>query len=182
MTSRLQSVSFRDTARQKDSLVLSLDAILRAYGADVDIAALAAALDTPETSDAAAGDRAFRTPGIGRHARNIVEAARRWGLELRDLHPPDAAPLPVTPPEFEQHFHDSYLPFIRASLDRDEPVLAWMGWPAPDEQAWGIITGIDDQLGRCRGRTVSSPDLDRVMMHSPVQVYTPIQFVQPSQS
>lgn len=178
MTSRIQSVRFREHAPQRDSLVLSLDAILRAYGADVDIAALARALDPARESDSAASGRASRAPEIERHARNIVEAARRWGLELRDLHPPDAAPLPVTPPEFEQHFRDSYMPFIRASLDRDEPVLAWMGWPAPDERAWGIITGIDAESGRCTGRTASRPDRQLIMIQSPVQIYTPIQFAQ----
>lgn len=151
MSRRLESISFQSGANAGDSLLLSLCAMLHAFGAEVELKTLAVLLRAGPAS--------------------VVDAARRFGIELRDLHPPDAAPLP-TPPEFEQHFRDSYLPFIRAALERDEPVLAWMGWPPPDEKEWGIITGIDAATGRCRGRTRSSGDTDVPMVGPAVQVYT----------
>lgn len=151
---RTGSVAFRSAGASQDSLTLALDALLRAFGTEVDLKTLAGLLSTG-------------------HA-NVVEAARRFGVELRDLHPPEAAPLP-TPPEFEQHFQDSYLPFIRAALTRDEPVLAWMGWPPPDECEWGVITGIDPATNRCIGRTRSSPKADVAMIGPAVQVYTVVE-------
>ncbi len=172
MSQRLPSIRFRTSAAHGDTLLLSLDAILRAFGAEVELDSLAEALHTPGANSDDA-----RTPApdaVARRARadRIVEAARKWGLELRDLHPPEAAPIPVAPPEFEQHFRDSYMPFIRSALDRGDPVLAWMGWPPPDDKAWGIVTGIDKYTGRCVGRTPTSPDSDLVMIGPAVQVYS----------
>ncbi len=171
MTRRLDSVKFREDAPVKDSLILSLDAILRAYGAEVDLTALSAAVYASAKPDW----RMIRSPENLRGASalqvRVVDAARKWGVELRDLHPPDAAPLP-TPPEFEQHFRDSYMPFIRAAIERDEPVLAWMGWPPPNACEWGVITGIDPATGRCVGRTITNPDRDVDLLGPAVQVYT----------
>lgn len=170
MTRRLESVKFRDDTTVKDSLVLSLDAILRAYGAEVDLPALSAVIYSSKKPDWRS-IRSLEDLRGGEAEVRVVEAARQWGLELRDLHPPDAAPLP-TPPEFEQHFNDSYMPFIRAAIDRDEPVLTWMGWPPPDESEWGVITGIDAKTGRCVGRTVSCSHRDVMLQGPSVQVYT----------
>lgn len=177
MTSRLQSVKFRDNVGIRDSLILSVDAVLRAYGAQVDLDALATALGGSASSASISGKPLVASTETQLQHNRVVEAARLWGLELRDLHPPEAAPLPTVPPEFEQHFRDSYMPFIRASLERDEPVLAWMGWPPPDQQEWGVITGIDKETGQCRGRTSSSSDCDQVMVGPAVQVYTVVLYL-----
>jgi hypothetical protein len=81
----------------------------------------------------------------------INSVAKACGLEVRDLHPPDAAPIPDRPAEYDLHWHDSYLPFVREALQRDEPVLARDGWPDGCGK-WGIITAIND-LGGCSGHT-----------------------------
>jgi hypothetical protein len=107
----------------------------------------------------------------GRHAF-LESAARLYGLELRDLHPPDAAPLPLTPPEFEDHFVDSYLPLVRTALEHDHPALAWMGWPLPERAIWGVITEFDAGRGVCLGHSISSGGRPVALAAAPVQVYT----------
>ncbi|MFO0974625.1 MAG: hypothetical protein U1A27_14465 [Phycisphaerae bacterium] len=94
----------------------------------------------------------------------LVDAALHYGLVLRDLHPPDAAPLPAPPREFEWHFRDSYLPLIRAALAHQQPTLAWMGWPAPHARDWGVIIACDSSgtcLGRLPGRGGDAVPLER---------------------
>jgi hypothetical protein len=150
-----------------DSLMLCLQAVLRVYGREVpydELLALAPRRTEggPEMPRDAAGQHAF-----------LVEAAKRFGLEVRELHPPDATPLPPTPREFDWHFRDSYLPFIRTALERDEPVLAWMGWPPPDAREWGIIASLDPATGTCSGWTASGR---RELIAAPVQVYTAAPF------
>lgn len=83
----------------------------------------------------------------------VKGVARESGLEARELHPPDAAPVPLKPPEFDLHWRDSYLPFVKVALGRDEPILASGGWPE-EAGSWGIITKIDVQ-NRCSGQTCS---------------------------
>jgi hypothetical protein len=168
---RLTGLRVAGAQGQCEALVLSLQAVLRAYGRDVEYDELAAvtgaafmstwAPDVPDPS---------WWPVFGRDAFLKV-SAQAYGLSLRELHPPEAVPRPVAPREFDQHFHDSYLPFIKAALDRDEPALAWMGWPAPHEMLWGVITDIDPTSGRCIGRSCAQPD-DRVTLSgTPVHVY-----------
>jgi len=100
----------------------------------------------------------------------LASAARDHGLDLRELHPPAAAPPAPTPPEYELHFRDSYLPFIRSALARGQRVLAWRGWPAPLEYDWGLITAVDEAAGRCIGTT---PNMQRAqpMSAAPAQVF-----------
>ncbi len=71
---------------------------------------------------------------------NLLAAARRFGIELRPLHPPGAARGLRDAPEFEKHFADSYAPLIRQALDHGQAVLAWQGWPAPQTWQWGVVT------------------------------------------
>jgi hypothetical protein len=169
--SRLASLSLEAVGDQRESLVLSLQAVFRAYGRDLDYDELAAvtanALMTTWAPDAA--DPTW-WPVCGRHAF-LESAARSYGLVLRELHPPDAAPRPPAPPEYELHFRDSYLPFIQAALEHDEPVLAWAGWPAPHEMLWGVITGIDAALKQCIGYSCASPGQRVLLTGPPVQVY-----------
>jgi hypothetical protein len=137
-----------------DSLVLCVQAVLRGYGHGA----------TYDQLSALGGAAAASTDP----QEFLGNVARGFALEIRELHPAQAAPTPPTPREFDWHFRDSYLPFIRAALERDEPVLAWMGWPPPHESDWGIVTGIDAATGQCRGWTPGGP---RRLVSSPVQVY-----------
>ena len=168
--SRLSAVDMNWRGRIRESIVLVLQAALEAYGArlgDEELAAMTGvafmftcASDVPDP---------YRWPRFGKHAF-LEPAARAYGLSLRPLHPPEAAPLPVTPPEFAAHFQDSYLPFIKDAIRRDEPVLAWMGWPRPYEEDWGIIIAFDEATNRCFGfppACIPPPPLEG----APVQVY-----------
>lgn len=106
---------------------------------------------------------------FGRHAF-VEDAAREEGLELRPLHPPQAAPTPPAPSEFDLHWRDSYMPLVHASVERGEPVLAWMGWPAPHRTQWGVITAIDND-GVARGLTPGCGNVPVRLVGPPVQAY-----------
>lgn len=112
---------------------------------------------------------ALRWNVFGRHAF-VEEAAREFGVELRPLHPPQAAPAPPAPSEFELHWRDSYVPLVRSSIDRGESVLAWMGWPEPHGLDWGLITAVDGN-GAARGVTPGCGDEPVCLAGPPVQVY-----------
>lgn len=170
--SQLHGLRVEPSSHDIDALPHALNAMLRAYGAAVDpdegSAVLGVAFMTTFAERAAPPAR-WNTYGL--HAF-LEPAARLYGLELRDLHPPSAAPLPHPPPEYELHFRDSYLPFIRAALARGEPVLAWMGWPPPCETGWGVVTGWDERAQRCIGQTFASRGRPTPLPNAAVQVYT----------
>jgi len=166
----LPDIRIESTADHRDSLVLALRAVLRWHGADVPYDTLAAS--TGVAAMFAATDREacpLRWQDDGRDAF-LVDAAEQFGLSIRDLHPPEAAPLPITPPEFELHWCDSYVPLVEASLAHNQPVLAWMGWPAPNESQWGIINAIDSRTRVCRG-LVAGVDRPAQLERAAVQAY-----------
>ncbi len=70
----------------------------------------------------------------------LPATARLYGLRLRELHPPSAAAGLQASREFEQHFHDSYAPLIRAALAAGQVALVWRGWPDAQGLAWGLVT------------------------------------------
>jgi hypothetical protein len=153
---RLCCIQMRASAERCETLVLSLLAILEACGGwteyeDYDDLAAVTGVAFMATYAPDVPDPAW-WPAFGRHAF-LKPAARAYGLTLRELHPPEAAPLPQAPPEFAGHFRDSYAPFIREAICRDEPALAWMGWPPPNALDWGVICAFDEEEGLFRGIT-----------------------------
>ena len=155
--SRLAGLRVEAAEGQAESLVLSLQAVFRAYDREMDYDELAAVTGNAFMATCAPhAPNPSWWPAYGRDAF-LERAARAYGLTLRELHPPGAAPVPPTPPEYTGHFRDSYLPFIEAAIDRDEPVLAWMGWPAPHEMLWGVITGVDAASRQCVGCSCGAP-------------------------
>jgi len=170
-TPRLASIQVQRWGGPCASMTLSLQAILEAYGRRVPLHEAATVTANAFMVTYAAGARPEdRWNMYARHAF-VVEAARSYGLQLRALHPPFAAPLPLPPPEYALHFRDSYVPLIEAALARDEPVLAWMGWPAPQTAIWGIVTGVDLSSRRCFGRTMFSRGRDVEMPGPAVHAY-----------
>jgi hypothetical protein len=167
--SRLARIRIEPRAGQVDSLVACLEAILRALGREISYDELLGLTEIGQRNSADSGGvtDAKQSSLHGRHDF-LRECARKYGIEIRELHPPDAAPQPPAPQEFEWHFRDSYLPFVRTAIERDEPVLAWMGWPPPHESDWGIITAVDPATGGCTGWTFGGP---RSLESAPVQVY-----------
>lgn len=170
-TSRLEGLRITATDDQSESLVLSLQAVFRAYGQELDYDELAAVTGTAFMVTCAPGaPEPGWWPVYGRHCY-LEPAARTYGLSVRGLHPPDAAPDAPAPTEYDQHFRDSYVPFVEAALARDEPALAWMGWPAPHEMLWGVVTEIDEASKRCAGHCCADPGKRLELTGSPVQVY-----------
>lgn len=99
----------------------------------------------------------------------LVETAALYGLQLREMHPPDAAVGVTRSAEFPAHFRDSYVPLIRRALEHGQPCLARRGWPPPNAAAWGVITAAEGEtlLG-----ITSELDGARVPLIGPaVQVY-----------
>ncbi len=126
------------------SLPLCLEAVLRSYGAEVDLAGVAAALEwgawiKPTTQDCIAEWM------LAASDRNLVSAARALGLELRDMHPPDAAVGLTVSAEYPEHFADSYVPLIRRAAANGQVCLARRGWPPAAGPGWGIVVGVEGE-------------------------------------
>lgn len=169
--SRLPGVDLTAGGPDGNSFVLALRAMLRSYGATADYDDLAALTGAafmftcaPETPSPA------WWPNYARHAF-LEPSARAHGLTLRPLHPPEAAPLPRTPPEFADHFRDSYSPFVKHALQRDEPVMALLcDASGVDVLEWGIITLFDEPTSQYHVVT-SRSRCPLPLESSPVQVY-----------
>jgi hypothetical protein len=182
MTRRLHDLTLPpDVGPAFDSLAAALTGVLRWCGPDETRSVSERPAAMLDEVAAVAGIAAMftcaprqpcprRWNDYGRHAF-LETTARLFGLQLRDLHPPDAAPLPIAPPEFDLHFRDSYLPLIETALSHGQPVLAWMGWPAPAETAWGVITEIDPQERACSGFTAAFGGRKQRLVRACVQVY-----------
>jgi hypothetical protein len=123
-----------------ESLTRSLACVLRSAGAQVNYYDLNAALGLSWMTVAVPREPCVaRWPAYARDF-NVLEAGKRFGLRIRDLHPPDVATGLDRAPEYFQHFDASYRPLIERALEHGQPVLAWQGWPVPHEMMWGIIT------------------------------------------
>ncbi|QDV91009.1 hypothetical protein RAS2_20980 [Phycisphaerae bacterium RAS2] len=148
----LAASHFADNPNQSETLAHCLAAICAGWQRDATYGELCCALGTAMMVSCSRSARSVDRWNIfGRHAF-VEEASRELGVELRPLHPPQAAPSPPAPDEFDLHWRDSYVPLVRLSLARGEPVLAWMGWPPPHDSQWGVITAIDID-GVARGLT-----------------------------
>jgi len=106
----------------------------------------------------------------------LVEAGKRFGMQIREVHPPPAARGLEDAPEFAQHFDASYRPLILRALENEQHVLAWRGWAGDRELSWGWIrTACPDGAG-FRGATIwSESELDAprddLLVRPAVQVY-----------
>jgi hypothetical protein len=183
------------------SLPLSLHVLAGDAGYEIDCDDLNAAMGLSWMTTAVPGeDDPARWAMYARDAF-LVEAARLFGMTIRDIHPPEAARGLDGLPEFEQHFDASYRPLILRALEHRQPVLAWQGWPGDRRMLWGIITetgdggvGFSGRVPRSsearpcadeRGSTVPSTSTvschDRVTLESPpVQLYI-VETITPTQ-
>ena len=105
------------------------------------------------------------------HDALLGRTAPRFGIRLRELHPPEAAAGLECAPEFAQHFEASYKPLIERALEHDQPVLASGGWPGKASSQWGIITSVcKEGVGLC-GTTPGSSSEPVPLAAPPVQAY-----------
>jgi hypothetical protein len=133
-----------EEAEHAESLTTALRAVLALYGQDQPYENLLAALGLGTLVTAHPDEPLHHWPTLGRDLC-LVDAAAKFGLSLRPLHPPDAAAGLGRSSEFASHFHDSYVPLIRTALAHEQLVLAWRGWPAPSSRCWGVIAGEQDE-------------------------------------
>lgn len=143
---KLDAILVRENPGEYESLVLALRAVARSAGVDLGYDALCAALGV---SFCAASTPLLETPGwwmtYGRDAF-LEEAAKLFGLTLRDLHPPDVGMNMAGTPDYPAHFEDSYRPLIVEALRNGQPVLAWQGWEGACAPFWGVLTRLDGDL------------------------------------
>lgn len=103
----------------------------------------------------------------------LESGARRFGLTVRPLHPPDAAQGLVDADEFAQHFEASYRPLIARALENGQPVLAWRGWGDARSLDWGVIEAVCEDGVGFRGTTNggSEAGVAKTLVSPPQQVY-----------
>jgi hypothetical protein len=146
---KLDDIIIQEAEEQCESLALSLRAVAATQRVDLDYDDLCAVLGLSFTAAATVVEP---SPGwwttYGRDAF-LESAAKLFGFQVRDLHPPDVAVDMLSAEEFAQHWELSYRPLIEGALENRQPVLAWQGWPDYRWPFWGVITGKmqDDFVG-----------------------------------
>ena len=157
------------------SLAFALQAIVLRGGCEAAVDDVAAALGLPFMTCALPGEEDLSRWPL--HARDalLVEAGRLFGIDLRAVHPPDAALGLDRAPEYLQHFQASYRPLILRALEHRQPTLAWRGWPGDRSGLWGIISDTSSKgIGLC-GYTMT-PDGDPASNATLVLDSPPVQF------
>ncbi len=136
----LESIETCSDEADVESLVAALRAVAAAEGAGLDRDDLCAALGVSFAAVAVAGEPSPQWWQCYGRDVFLEPAARLFGLELRDLHPPDVGVDMLAADEFPQHYDISYKPLIRRALENGQPVLAWRGWAGVNAPRWGVIT------------------------------------------
>lgn len=161
-----------------NSLPLAVDAVARRAGLHLNYDDLTAALGLSLAMTAVRGE-----PLLSRwclHARDafLPQTAVLFGIEVRELHPPEAAVGLSGFPEFRQHFDASYRPLIRTALRNRQPVLAWQGWSGGREECWGVIqqesshgAGFEGAVFEAAGLPGEWHEVDVGLERPPVQFY-----------
>jgi hypothetical protein len=153
----------------RESLVVTLQAVARAGGGEVDYDELSGAMGI---SFAAVAVPSMDTPGCWLcYGRDLyVEAsARLFGISLRDMHPTEVGVDMLEAGQYPQHFDFSYKPLIRAALANQQAVVAWQGWADDDRHAWGVVVKEED--GVFLGATPRSGTVRRKLVASSYQCY-----------
>jgi hypothetical protein len=153
------------------SLTLAVRDVARRAGHEIDIDDLHAALGLSFMLCASREEPPGVWPTLARDAF-LVEAARLFGMGIRDVHPPEAARGLDRAEEFRQHFDASYRPLIHRALENDQPVLAWRGWTGARAGLWGVMTGTCDGGIGFTGRAFGTGGEDATALsRPPVQLY-----------
>lgn len=170
-TMDLSSILIRKPDDHGESLVRAVQVVGRAAKVELDYDDLSAALGLSFLVCAPRGEVCPQDWSDYAQDWNLIEAARLFGLELRPLHPPEAADGLERAAEFGLHFEDSYAPLIRMALEHNQPVLAWQGWSGPRNMQWGVITGTGGDGVGFRGTTVGGTGQTVALRAPAVQCY-----------
>jgi len=139
----LDAITIPSGPGEYESLAPALRAVARAAGTDLDHDELCAALGISLVAIAGPPDTSPALwPTFGRDVF-LTQTARLFGMQLRDLHPPEVAVDMLWADEFPQHFDLSYKPLIVRALENGQPVLAWRGWEEAFAPRWGVITAAE---------------------------------------
>ncbi|UCC31209.1 MAG: hypothetical protein JSU86_02815, partial [Phycisphaerales bacterium] len=111
------------------SLTFALQALAHDAGYEINLDDLNAALGLPWMTPAVPRERDLACWPMYARDAFLAEAGRLFGMNIRDIHPPEAARGLNGFPEFQQHFDASYRPLILKALEHNQAVLAWQGWP-----------------------------------------------------
>jgi len=141
-----------DLQRPQESLAYAVRAIARQAGIEIGHDNLITTLGFEETT---APTPAATSTMFGRDAR-LIDAGRQFGMQIREVHPPEASRGLEAAAEFDQHFDASYRPLILRALENNQGVLAWRGWVGERELSWGWIRAACDEGAGFRGATIWS--------------------------
>lgn len=141
-----------DISKPEESLAFAVRAIARQAGLEIDHTKLVAALgwETLAVPYPTATSTMF-----DRDAR-LIEAGKHFGMQIREVHPPEASRGLEAAAEFDQHFDASYRPLILRALENNQGVIAWRGWAGERELSWGWIRAACDEGVGFRGATIWS--------------------------
>ncbi len=161
----------------RQSLALSVASLLAAQGAPRRYDELTATLGLGSAMTAEPGTCPARWFRLGRDIA-LVEAARHYGLRLRELHPRSAAAHLETSSEFPIHFRDSYIPLMTRALAAGQSLLAWRGWGAAHADAWGVV--LRESSGRIFGLVLGRDAAEIELTGAAHQVYVVEEYAPPS--
>ena len=161
-----------EALRPDESLAFAVRAIARQAGVKIDHAELVAALglETQPVPSPTATSTMFDRDKF------LIEAGKLFGMQIREVHPPEAARGLEAPAEFDQHFDASYRPLILRALENNQGVIAWRGWAGERELSWGWIRAACDEGAGFRGATIwSERELDSLrndlLVRPAIQLY-----------
>ena len=141
-----------ELSRPEESLAFAVRAIARQAGVEIDHTELVVALGFEAS---AVSSPTARSIMFDRDAR-LIEAGKLVGMQIRDVHPPEAARGLEAAAEFDQHFDASYRPLILRALENNQGVIAWRGWAGERELSWGWIRAACAEGVGFRGATIWS--------------------------
>lgn len=136
----------------EESLAFAVRAIARQAGVKIDHSELVAALGW----EISAVPSVAATPAMFDRDARLIEAGKLFGMQIREVHPPEAARGLEAAAEFDQHFDASYRPLILRALENNQGVIAWRGWAGERELSWGWIRAACDEGVGFRGATIWS--------------------------
>ncbi|MCG3137874.1 MAG: hypothetical protein HJJLKODD_01729 [Phycisphaerae bacterium] len=176
----LQHITIRDVENHWESLPLALQAIARWAGVELSDRSLNAALGLlfiiSSPQDETQADLAWWMT-YGREAY-LIETGQLFGMKIRELHTTGPNPSASATPQDHQRFKEHIRPMIREALHKNQPVLAWQGWPDYHSFLWGVITGEDHSDLGFSGTTMWNNGKSVSLANPPAKLYV-IEELQP---
>lgn len=146
---QVANIRVRDLENRAESLTLSLQAIARWAGVELHFRSINAALGLSFMITAPLDRRVSLSwwMAYGRDAF-LTEAGKLFGLKIRSVEVPATVSAEPGSADAFAEFNSKVKPLIQRALAKNQPVLAWQGWPDYHSFLWGVITQPDgSELG-----------------------------------